>query len=148
MMHRFPLNLTDCPNDKSMHRVWNSPPSLDCILFVCLFVCRCFFLKIKETQIGIKITKQIENRNFSQTRDISISCHLPFKMFGSVVELLNDHCPPMLQDRPRFSITKSVTRTDEAPDAAVNESPSAAITSMSPMPATTHINRKNGKKNN
>lgn len=58
---------------------------------------------------------------------------VPFKIFGNVVEFLNDHCPPMLHDRPRFSITKSVTRTDDAPDAAVNESPRAAITSMSPV---------------
>lgn len=58
----------------------------------------------------------------------------PFKIFGKVVEFLNDHWPPMLQERPLFSITRSVTRTDEAPDAAVSESPSAAITSISPVP--------------
>lgn len=58
---------------------------------------------------------------------------LPFKMFGKVDEFLNDHCPPMLQDRPRFSIIKSGTRIDDAPEAAVRESPNAAITSISPI---------------
>lgn len=63
-------------------------------------------------------------------------------MFGNVDEFRQSHWPPMLQDSPRFSINKSENRTDDAPDAAVNESPKAAITSISPKLNETTITPK------
>lgn len=53
-------------------------------------------------------------------------------MLGSVVTLRQFHWPPMLHERPRFSMYRSLTEVAAAPVAAVKESPIAAITLMSP----------------
>lgn len=53
-------------------------------------------------------------------------------MFGNVVTFRQFHWPPMLHDKPRFSILRSMNFVADAPVAAVNESPIAAITLISP----------------
>lgn len=55
------------------------------------------------------------------------------RMFGNVDAFRQFHWPPMLHDRPRFSIIKSWSCVDDAPLPAVSESPSAAMTSISPV---------------
>lgn len=65
-----------------------------------------------------------------------------FKIFGKVKCVRHVPWPPIHHETPRFSIRTSQSAAELAAVALVNESPTAAIISMSPVPGANALKRE------